>query len=147
MLTPSIFRTNGYFDDFDEFFGLEPVFKKQAAVFKNISSDVKETEGGYEIDMELPGFSKEDVKAQIKDGYLTISAEHSENSDEKDKKHEKYIRRERYYGTCRRAFYVGEDVTQNDIKAKYDNGILQLFVPKIEPVKVEEEKKYINIEG
>ena len=59
----------------------------------------------------------------------------------------KYIRRERYYGTCRRAFYVGEEVTQNDIKAKYDNGILKLFVPKIEPAKVEEEKKFISIEG
>ncbi|MBE5958612.1 MAG: Hsp20/alpha crystallin family protein [Lachnospiraceae bacterium] len=144
MLTPSIFRTNGYFDDFDEFFGLEPVFKKQAAVFKNISSDVKETEGGYEIDMELPGFSKEDVKAQIKDGYLTISAEHSENNDEKDKKQEKYIRRERYYGKCQRSFYVGDNITEEDVTGKFENGVLTMFVPKKE-AKPKEETKYITI--
>ncbi|MCR5836837.1 MAG: Hsp20/alpha crystallin family protein [Lachnospiraceae bacterium] len=146
MLTPSIFRRNGYFDDFDEFFGLEPVFKKQAAVFKNISSDVKETEDGYEIDMELPGFAKEDVKAQISDGYLTISAEHSENTDEKDKKQEKYIRRERYYGKCQRSFYVGDNITEEDVKGKFENGVLTMFVPKKEAKPQVEEEKYITIE-
>ena len=146
MLTPSIFRRDGYFDDFDEFFGLEPVFKKQAAVFKNISSDVKETEDGYEIDMELPGFAKEDVKAQIKDGYLTISAEHSENADEKDKKQEKYIRRERYYGKCQRSFYVGDNITEEDVKGKFENGVLTMFVPKKEAKPQVEEDKYITIE-
>jgi HSP20 family molecular chaperone IbpA len=146
MLTPSIFRRNGYFDDFDEFFGLEPVFKKQAAVFKNISSDVKETEDGYEIDMELPGFAKEDVKAQISDGYLTITAEHSENTDEKDKKQEKYIRRERYYGKCQRSFYVGDNITEEDVKGKFENGVLTMFVPKKEAKPQVEEEKYITIE-
>ena len=114
-------------------------------------TDIKETEGGYEFDVELPGYAKSDITAELKDGYLTITAKketvNEDNSADEVVDEKKYIRRERYYGTCRRAFYVGEEVTQNDIKAKYDNGILELFVPKIEPAKVEEEKKYINIEG
>ena len=112
---------------------------------KKISSDVKELDNGYEIDMELPGFAKEDVKAELNDGYLTISAEHKDTNDEKDKKG-KYIRKERYYGKCQRSFYVGEHVTEEDVKAKFENGILQLFVPKKETKPEVEEKKYIAIE-
>ena len=118
----------------------------------SMRTDIQETADGYEFDVELPGYAKEDITAELKDGYLTITAK-KETCDKDGEGEEavvdakKYIRRERYYGTCRRAFYVGEEVTQNDIKAKYDNGILQLFVPKIEPAKVEEEKKFINIEG
>lgn len=146
MLAPSIFGRNGYFDDFDEFFGLEPMFKKQAAVFKNISSDVKETPEGYEIDMELPGYAKEDVKAQIKDGYLTISAQHEEKKEEKDEKKERYIRRERYYGKCQRSFYVGDNITEEDVKAKFENGVLTMFVPKKEQLPHQEEQRYITIQ-
>ncbi len=145
MLTPSIFGMDRLFDDFGEVFDFEPEFRRHASVMKKISSDVKELDNGYEIDMELPGFAKEDVKAELNDGYLTISAEHKDTNDEKDKKG-KYIRKERYYGKCQRSFYVGEHVTEEDVKAKFENGILQLFVPKKETKPEVEEKKYIAIE-
>lgn len=146
MLAPSIFGRNGFLDEFGNFFGFEPMFKKQATVMKNISSDVKETKDGFEIDMELPGYAKEDVKAQLKDGYLTISAEHQENKEEKDEKQERYIRRERYYGKCQRSFYVGDNITEEDVKAKFENGILTMFVPKKEAQPEVEEEKFISIE-
>ena len=162
MLMPSIFGEDfldNFFDDFTR-----PVrsaakghgFANMPQVLPQVQTpsmrtDIKETEGGYEFDVELPGYAKSDITAELKDGYLTITAKketvNEDNSADEVVDEKKYIRRERYYGTCRRAFYVGEEVTQNDIKAKYDNGILELFVPKIEPAKVEEEKKYINIEG
>ena len=146
MLTPSIFRMNDLFDGFGDVFDLEPVFRKQAMSMKNISTDVKETESGYQVEMELPGFAKEDVKAQLKDGYLTISAEHSESKEEKDDKKERYIRKERYYGNCQRSFYVGDDITEEDIRAKFENGILIMFIPKKKAQPKVEESKYIAIE-
>ena len=108
-------------------------------------TDVKETENSYELDVELPGVKKEDVKAQLNDGYLTISAETKfDNSDE----HEgKYIRRERYYGTSSRSFYVGEELTEEDIKAKFEDGILKISVPKKQPEEKIETPKFIQIEG
>lgn len=108
-------------------------------------TDVKESDTAFDIDIELPGFKKEDVKAKLKDGYLTVQAEKKECSENKDT--EKYIRRERFYGSCSRSFYVGEDVTQEDIKAKFEDGILKLMVPKIEKKPEVEEDKYISIEG
>ena len=101
--------------------------------------------------MELPGFSKEEVKAQLKDGYLTITAEHNaenkeENNEEGQKKETvKYIRRERYYGKCQRSFFVGKNVTEEDINAKFENGILTMYVPK-EVKKPQVEEKFITIE-
>ena len=97
--------------------------------------------------MELPGFAKEEVKAQLKDGYLTITAEHSaENKEEGQKKEAvKYIRRERYYGKCQRSFFVGKNVTEEDINAKFENGILTMYVPK-EVKKPQVEEKFITIE-
>jgi len=164
MLIPSIFGEDFFDNFFDDF--TRPVrsaakghgFANMPQVLPQVQmpsmrTDIKETEGGYEFDVELPGYTKDEITAELKDGYLTITAKKETACEETDPEAQevvdakKYIRRERYYGTCRRAFYVGEEVTQNDIKAKYDNGILQLFVPKIEPVKAEEEKKYINIEG
>lgn len=109
-------------------------------------TDIKENDGGYELAIDLPGYKKEDVKAELKDGYLVVSAETKQDNDEKDG-NGKYIRRERYYGTCSRSFYVGEDVTQEDIKAKFEDGILKLSVPKKEAVPKVEETKYIPIEG
>ena len=97
------------------------------------------------MDIELPGYKKEDVRAELNNGYLTISASKNENRDEKDEKGN-YIRRERYSGSCSRSFYVGENVKQEDIHAKFEDGVLKLVVPKEDKKKVEE-KKYIAIEG
>jgi HSP20 family molecular chaperone IbpA len=108
-------------------------------------TDVKETEQGYEVDIELPGFKKEDVKAQLKDGYLTIQAVKNVDNDQKDE-NGRYIRQERYSGSMSRQFYVGKNMTQEDIHAKFEDGILKLALPKKEQQKVEE-NKYIAIEG
>ena len=151
MLAPSIFGMNDLFDDFGDVFEFSPAFRKQVAATRNISSDIKELADGYQIEMELPGFSKEEVKAQLKDGYLTITAEHNaenkeENNEEGQKKEAvKYIRRERYYGKCQRSFFVGKNVTEEDINAKFENGILTIYVPK-EVKKPQVEEKFITIE-
>lgn len=151
MLAPSIFGMNDLFDDFGDVFEFSPAFRKQVAAARNISSDIKELADGYQIEMELPGFAKEEVKAQLKDGYLTITAEHSaenkeENNEEGQKKKAvKYIRRERYYGKCQRSFFVGKNVTEEDINAKFENGILTMYVPK-EVKKPQVEEKFITIE-
>ena len=151
MLAPSIFGMNDLFDDFGDVFEFSPAFRKQVAAARNISSDIKELADCYQIEMELPGFSKEEVKAQLKDGYLTITAEHNaenkeENNEEGQKKEAvKYIRRERYYGKCQRSFFVGKNVTEEDINAKFENGILTMYVPK-EVKKPQVEEKFITIE-
>ena len=151
MLAPSIFGMNDLFDYFGDVFEFSPAFRKQVAATGNISSDIKELADGYQIEMELPGFSKEEVKAQLKDGYLTITAEHNaenkeENNEEGQKKETvKYIRRERYYGKCQRSFFVGKNVTEEDINAKFENGILTMYVPK-EVKKPQVEEKFITIE-
>ena len=110
-----------------------------------MKTDVKETDTSYEVDIDLPGFKKDEINAQLDNGYLTISAAKGLDKDEKDKKG-KYIRKERYAGAMSRSFYVGEGITQEDIKAKYEDGILRLSVPKKE-AKAVEDKKYIAIEG
>ena len=94
----------------------------------------------------MPGFDKGDIKAELKNGYLTISASSHKNNDEKDNDG-RYTRRERYSGSCSRSFYVGGDVKQEDIKAKFENGILKVTVPKKEEKPAVEENKYISIEG
>lgn len=111
-----------------------------------MSTDVKENDRGYELHIELPGYKKEDVKAELKDGTLTINASMKKENDEKDE-NGKYIRRERYCGNCSRSFYVGDAIEQEDIKAKFEDGILKVFVPKKEAKPAVEEKKYITIEG
>ena len=139
MLMPSIFGEN-LFDDFLDFpFG----GKKINTMMK---TDIRDTDSTYELDIDMPGFKKEDIKAQLKDGYLTISASTSANNDEQDKDG-RYIRRERYAGSCSRSFYVGEGVKEEEIRAKFENGILKLSIPKVENKPQVEEKKYIAIEG
>ena len=139
MLMPSIFGEN-LFDDFMDFpFG----GKKINTMMK---TDIRNTDSSYELDIDMPGFKKEDIKAQLKDGYLTISASTSANNDEQDKDG-RYIRRERYAGSCSRSFYVGEGVKEEDIRAKFENGILKLSIPKVENKPQVEEQKYIAIEG
>ena len=139
MLMPSILGEN-LLDDFFRF----PFDRVETADM--MKTDIKESEGGYELTMNMPGIRKEDIKAELKDGYLTIHTSSSVNNDEKDKDG-RYIRRERYSGSCSRSFYVGEDVKEEDIRAKYEDGTLKLLVPKKEAKPAVEEKKYIAIEG
>ena len=144
MLMPSILGENVFdawmdlsFPDVDKV-----LYGKHA---KNMmKTDVKETDKGYEVAIDLPGFKKDEVTIQLKDGYLNISAAKGLDKDEKDKK-DKYIRKERYAGSMSRSFYVG-DISENDIHAKYEDGILTLDIPK-EDKKAVESKKYIAIEG
>lgn len=113
---------------------------------KNLmKTDVKDTENGYEVDIDLPGFKKDEIQMKLEDGMLTISAAKGLDKDEKDKKG-KYVRRERYAGSLSRSFYVGDNVTVEDIHPKYENGILSFNVPK-EQEKIEPKSKYIAIEG
>ena len=153
MIMPSIFGENlfddwmdfPFNDDFDKyFFGKKnPLYGKHA---KNMmKTDVKETDSSYEVDIDLPGFKKDEINAKLENGYLTISAAKGLDKDEKDKKG-KYIRKERYAGAMSRSFYVGDAVTQEDIKAKYEDGILKLAIPK-KDAKAVENKSYIAIEG
>ena len=115
---------------------------------KNLmKTDIKETEGGYELEMDLPGFTKDEIKVPLENGYMTISAAKGLDKDEQDKKSGRYIRKERYAGSCERSFYVGEDITEEDIKGEFKHGILKLFVPKKEAKPAVETKKYVTIEG
>ncbi len=150
MLMPSIFGENLFDDDWmnfpfeSDFWGKRnPLYGKNA---KNMmKTDIREHDNGYEIDIDLPGFKKDEISAQLEDGYLTISATKGLDKEEEDKKG-KYIRRERYAGAMQRSFYVGNVLTQEDIKAKYENGILKLSIPKKDENAVET-KKHIAIEG
>ena len=152
MLMPSIFGE----DLFDNFMKDFPFFDDNAESNvekklygrrgKNLmKTDIKETEGGYELEMDLPGFTKDEIKVSLENGYMTISAAKGLDKDEQDKKSGRYIRKERYAGSCERSFYVGEDVTHEDIKARFESGVLHLNIPKKDQPKVEE-KKYISIE-
>ena len=147
MLMPSIFGEN-LFDEMmsfpweQEFFGRRDYGKNEKNLMK---TDVKETDSTYELDIDLPGFKKEDEKVALENGYLTISAAKGMNKDEKNEDG-KYIRRERYSGSCTRSFYVGDAVKESDIHAKFEDGTLKLSVAKKDPA-VEEKKGYIAIEG
>ena len=152
MLMPSIFGED-LFDDFmrDFPFSDKDMKRMERKLYghhgKNMmKTDIKELNNGYELEMDLPGFAKDEVKASLENGYLTISAAKGLDQDEKEKKTGKYIRRERYAGACQRTFYVGEDVAQEDIKAEFKHGILKLFIPKKEAKPAVEDKNYISIE-
>ncbi len=155
MMMPSIFGESlfdDFMDDFSrgfqfpEFSEFQDVDKKLYGKHaKNLmKTDVKETDSGYEIDMDLPGFKKDEIKMKLENGVLTINASKGLDKDEKDKKG-KYVRRERYAGSLTRSFYVGDQVTEKDVHPKYENGILSFTVPK-ENKQVEEKQKYIAIE-
>jgi HSP20 family protein len=149
MLRPSIFNDN-LFDDFFElpFFDDRAERKLYGHNAKNImKTDIKEHKDGYELEIDLPGFHKDEIQAELKDGYLNISAAKQLNQDEKEKESGKYIRRERYSGSCQRSFYVGDEITQEDIKAEFKHGILKLFVPKKEAKPEVEQRKFVSIEG
>ena len=152
MLMPSIFNDNLFDDFFDfPFYDDKADRKIQRKLYGHhagnlMKTDIKEKKDGYELEIDLPGFKKDEVTAELNDGYLTVSAAKGLDQDEQEKETGKYIRRERYSGQCARTFYVGEAVTQEDIKAKFEDGILKVTIPKVEPKKVED-KKYIAIEG
>lgn len=154
MLRPSIYGENL----FDDFFNGFPFFddgecreieKKLygSKAGRMMSTDVKETDSGYEMKMDLPGFKKEEMKLSLENGYLTVQAEKGFDKLEESKENGHYIRKERYAGSCSRSFYVGEDITEEDIKAEFKHGILKLTLPKKNQEKNIEQKKYIPIEG
>ena len=135
MLVP---RRN--FDLFDDFFDDGFFSKKEKSLMK---TDIRETKDKYIIDIDLPGFSKENINLSLNKGYLEISAKvDEENNSNED---EKYVRRERFYGECSRSFYVGEEITEEDIQAEFKNGILKIEVPKFDETKKSEETKQIEI--
>lgn len=138
LMMPSILGENFW----DGFMGY-PFREDEVSGLMN--TDVRDTDGGYEVTIDMPGVDKENVKAELKDGYLTVEAVTGDKKEEKEADG-RYIRRERYYGSCSRSFYVGEDVTQEDIRAKFEDGTLKLLIPKKEEKPAVEKKKYIAIE-
>ena len=144
MFMPSIFGESLLDDLFDFNQNHQIENKLYGDKAKNLmKTDVKENEHDFEIFVDLPGFKKEDLKLDLTDGYITISA--NKTLDEEDKK--KYIRKERFYGSVSRSFYVGDSIKKEDIKAKFDNGVLTLSFPKVEPKEEKEPNNYIAIEG
>ena len=137
MMIPARRNGNGL-DIFDEVFA-DPFFgEKENKIMK---TDLKEKDGKYMLEIDVPGYDKEDIKIELNEGYLTVSAEKNE---EKEDKHAKYLKRERFTGMCSRSYYVGDNLKEEDIKASFKNGILSIEVPKEVEKKVEE-KKYIPI--
>ena len=140
-MLPSIFGENLFDEFFDDYFtghpawnGRDPLYGKRA---KNLmKTDVRETADTYEVDIDLPGFKRDEITVDLKDGCLTVSAAKGLDKDEKDKQG-KYIRQERYAGACSRSFYVGEAVQPGEVHAKYEDGILRIDVPKKETQAVE----------
>ena len=165
LYAPSIFRENlmdDWFDGFDRmmsqmdrnwnqpmdqsFFGKKnPLYGKNAD--RLMKTDVRELENGFEVAIDLPGFKKDELNLQLENGYLTIQAAKGLDKEQKDEQSGKIIRQERYAGSLSRTFYVGEDITEEDIKAKFEDGVLKLDIPKKEPQKAVEQKKTIAIEG
>ena len=135
-----MFREDLFDDMFNDAFGLIPMSGRHNPLYgrhgKNLmKTDVRETENSYELDVDLPGFKKDEVKVELEDGYLTISAAKGLDKDEKDMEG-RYIRQERYTGQCSRSFYVGDTVEAKDISAKYEDGILKLSLPKVDQKKL-----------
>ena len=141
LYMPRIFNDNLMDDFFNDCFPVNRQTVNQTGLMR---TDIRETANGYELDVELPGYKKEDLKLELKDGYLSISASHTENNDEKDKSG-KVIRQERYIGSMNRSFYVGDQMKEEDIKASFDNGVLKLNVPKKDVKAIQPEHKYIEI--
>ncbi len=149
MLAPSIFGEN-LFDDWFDFPGFRGLGRVENKLYGDragrlMKTDVHEKDGQYAMDIDLPGFKKEDIKVELHDGYLQVSAVKGLNEEEKDEKG-KLIRQERYSGSMQRSFYVGESIKQEDVKAKFEQGVLKLSFPK-EGEKKLPEKQPIMIEG
>ena len=154
MYYPNLFNGNDLFDDVFNFpFDYGKTLRNEMLDKKRCTTDIKEFDDRYELDMEFPGYDKSDIKAELKNGYLVVSAEHTESKDTEDTKAEeteaenakpKYICRERFFGKIERSFYVGKDVTKEDISAQYLNGVLTVKVPKITK-KPDSDGEIINI--
>lgn len=142
MLLPSIFERNFVDNFFNDVFSFPFSISKTA---NWMSTNVKDLGNEYLLEMELPGFEKKDLRAHLENGYLTIIAEREESKDENDEKG-RYIHRERYSGSCKRSFYVGDYLKEEDIQASFDNGVLKLVFPKDKKTAKLEERKYIAIE-
>ena len=138
MMVP---RKNG-FNIFDEVFN-DPFFTKKEK--KLMKTDVREKDGNYVLEIDLPGYNKEDIRIDLTDGYLTVTAKREENKEEKEH-HNTYIYKERFFGECSRSYYAGENVKEEDIKASFKNGTLKITFPKEDVKKLDEDKKYIEIE-
>lgn len=150
MMLPSMFREN-LFDDFMNDFAFPSFADVDKALYGKhannlMKTDVKDEDGEYKVDIDLPGFKKDEIQMQLKDGVLTVSAAKGLDKDEKDTDG-RYVRRERYAGSMSRSFYVGKHVKEEDIHPKYENGILSFALPKEEKKAVEEKDHYISIEG
>ena len=135
MLMPRVFDDDFFRDDFFS--------HKDKMNFQLMKTDIQEDENKYLLEVDLPGYNKEDIKIDVTDGYLTIHAKTTDEVNEEEKG--KYVRRERFMGECTRSFYVGDDTKEDEIKASFKNGILKLEVPKINPEEKKDEKKYIEI--
>ena len=129
------------FDLLDDIFD-DPFFTRNES--KIMKTDIKEHDNSYELEVDLPGYDKSDIKVEVEDGYLTVHAVMNKENNEKEKG--KFVRRERYFGECKRSFYVGEDVQTEDIKATFKNSTLKLEVPKKEEKKELPNKKYVEID-
>lgn len=145
MLVPSIFNDNFVDSFFDDMFRFPGFTSGNRSVSNVMKTDIQDLGENYQLDIELPGFAKEDIHAELSNGYLTITAQKTTDNEEKDEDG-RYIRRERYSGSCRRSFHIGENLKEEDIRASFENGMLKLIFPKEEQRKMVEEKKYIAIE-
>lgn len=147
MLVPGIFReslVDDWMDPFnDEFFGRREGRPPRKPV-EFMKTDIREKDDTYELDIDLPGFKKEDISLKLEEGYLTIAAAKTENNDKKDSDG-KYIRRERFSGAVQRSFFVGTTIEKEQIRAGFEDGILKITIPKEDKKKIEE-SKYITIE-
>lgn len=139
MLTPYLMAKNMFDELAESTFGANTLRGM-------MNTDIKESDQGYELDIDLPGVHKDHLSAELKDGYLCISATVTQTSND-NAQNERYLRRERFIGACRRCFYVGEQIRQEDIHAKFEDGILRLFIPKVTQVSQIEQKNLIAIEG
>lgn len=142
MLMPSIFSR----DFMDDLFDMpQRTYAKSYSANVLMKTDIKESEEGFTVEMDLPGFCREDISAELKDGYLTVTATAKKAEENTSDKKEKYVQKERFHSTCNRSFYVGDNMKQEDIKAKFENGVLTLQVPKKEEIPEEQTKKFITI--
>ena len=135
-------RKRNEFDLFDDFFGKDDFFPRRE--MQIMKTDIKEKKDKYVIQMDLPGYEKDNIDLQLKDGYLEVTA--SVEKEENDDKDEKFVHKERFYGHCSRSFYVGDQITEEDIHAQFKNGILEIDIPKIDPKEALPEAKKIMIE-
>lgn len=158
MMTPSIFRENLFDNFFDNFFDIpsfdhKAIQKAQNELYGHhaaniMKTDIQEHEDHFVVDIDLPGFKKDELSIELKEGYLVVNAAKGIHKDEVEDKSGKFVRRERFAGSMSRSFYIGEDIKEEEIHAKFEDGVLRLSVPIPEPGKPEiEDKRYIAIEG